>query len=289
MSIKVKKCIICDNKKFRSLYGELIQCESCGLVVASEIPTEKEIQKLYQQEYFFGMEYSDYKADRPALEANFKKRIKRLEKSIHKDATVVELGSAYGYFLNLIKENVKSHIGFEISKDGVNYSVNELSVKAVNDDFMKHKIDTKSVDLVVMWDVVEHLTEPDIYIEKASKILKKGGKLVLTTGDIERLIPKIRKNKWRMIHPPTHIYYFSATTLSRLLDKYGFKIDYVKYPAVSRNTGSVIKQISVNQKAAGKSGKLLDQAHNVAVKTGLHNLNIPLNTFDVMEILATKK
>lgn len=289
MSIKVKKCIVCDSKKFRPLYGELIQCESCGLVVASVIPTEKEIQKLYQQEYFFGMEYSDYKADRPALEANFKKRIKRLEQSLHNDATVVELGSAYGYFLNLIKDNVKNHIGFEISKAGVNYSVDELNVKAVNDDFMKHNIKESSVDLVVMWDVIEHLTAPDVYIEKASKILKKNGKLVLTTGDIERLVPKIRKNKWRMIHPPTHIYYFSAETLSRLLEKYGLKIDYVKYPAISRNTGSVIKQLSVNQKAAGRSGKFLDRAHAIAEKTGMHNINVPINTFDVMEILATKK
>lgn len=289
MGKKVKKCIVCSGVKFRTLYGELIQCENCGLVVANEIPSKQEIQKLYQQEYFFGMEYSDYKADRPALEANFNKRIKRLRKSIHKNSVVIELGSAYGYFLNLIKENVKSHIGFEISKDGVSYSVDELNVRAVNDDFMHHKIKENSVDLVVMWDVVEHLTEPDIYIEKASKILKRGGKLALTTGDIERLIPKIRKEKWRMIHPPTHIYYFSASTLSKLLENYGFSIDYIKYPPVSRNTGSVIKQLSVNQKAIGKSGKLLDGAHKVAKKTGLHNLNIPLNTFDVMEILATKQ
>lgn len=282
------ECVICRGNNFTNLYSNLFRCKNCHLVSAKEIPNKEEIDKLYQQEYFFGMEYSDYKADRRALESNFRKRIRRIKRYINKKSSVVEIGSAYGYFLNLIKDNVGTHIGFEVSEEGVEYSKENLRVNAVNQDFTKYKFNN-SIDLIIMWDVIEHLSEPGLYLQKASNVLKKGGRIALTTGDVDTFIPKIRKSKWRMIHPPTHLYYFSSETITKILNKYGFEVDYIKYPAISRNLGSVIKQIYSNQKAVGKSGYILDKIYRVADLLKLTKLNIPINTFDVMEVLAHKK
>lgn len=234
------------------------------------------------------MEYSDYKADRPALEANFKNRIKRLKSSLTKKSAVVEVGSAYGYFLNLISKKVASHIGFEVGTDGVEYSKKDLGVNATTQNFMEHKFKKESIDLVVLWDVVEHLTEPDVYIKKVNEILKTGGKVALTTGDIDKFIPRIRKAKWRMIHPPTHVYYFSSKTISLLLKNNGFIIDSILYKSTYRNLGSVANQIICNRKALHKSVAILEWGQNVAKLTKLDKLNIPLNTFDIMEVIATK-
>lgn len=288
MGAKVKKCIICGGKKFKDYSKDVVSCSSCGLVVAREIPSSKEIDDLYQKEYFFGMEYSDYKVDRPALEHNFRKRIKRLGYTLPSNGMIVELGSAYGYFLNLIKDRVKTHLGFEISTDGVEYSVNKLKVKAINDDFMKHKFKKNSVDSVFMWDVIEHLAEPDVYLQRISEILKPGGHLVFTTGNIGRLVPRLRKDKWRMIHPPTHIYYFSDKTVTKLLEKYGFKVKKIYHKGLSRNVGSMGNQIIYNRKALGKHVKSLEALYSVAEKAKITRLNLALNTGDIMELVAVK-
>lgn len=288
MGKKVEKCVACDGKEFTSYCPKLVQCTNCGLVSAEEIPTWKEVQDLYQKDYFFGMEYSDYEADRAALEHNFAKRIKRLTNMVKPDANVVEIGCAYGYFLNLIKDKVANHVGFDVTDDGINYATKKLGLNAYNKDFLEHKFKDNSVDSVFMWDVIEHLAEPEPYIAKIAKILKPGGSIAFTTGDISALVPRFRKGKWRMIHPPTHVYYWSPKTVGLLLKKYGIEIKSVRYEGVSRNVGSMANQIICNQKAAGKNTTVLDKALQVAQKTRLTNLNIPINTRDIMEVVAEK-
>lgn len=283
-------CIACDNKKFKDYGDELFECMNCGLVFAKHIPSFKELQKLYEEEYFFGMEYSDYKADRPALEKNFRQRVKHLKKYIHKNSKVLEIGCAYGYFLNLIKEDVAWHKGFDVSKEGIQYAVEELKVNATSKDFLSDKsIKPKSLDLVCMWDVMEHFGEPQEHVKKAAQLLKKGGALCFTTGDVGAFVPRRRRTKWRMVHPPTHIYYFNVKSLDLLLRKYGLKIDSVRYKATYRNLGSVFKQLIINRKTKNKSAKLLETGYLIAQKTRLDKVNFPLNLYDVMEITAIKK
>ncbi|HMS31031.1 MAG TPA: class I SAM-dependent methyltransferase [Candidatus Saccharibacteria bacterium] len=283
-------CIACDSKKFTNYGEQLVKCTGCGLVVAKEIPTFAELQKLYEEEYFFGMEYSDYKADRPALEKNFRTRINHLKKYLQPKSKVLEIGCAYGYFLNMIKEDVSWHKGYDVSKEGIDYAVKELSVNATAGDFLDDKsIKNNSLDLVCMWDVMEHFGEPQKHVEKAAKLLKKGGAMCFTTGDVGAFVARTRGDKWRMVHPPTHIYYFNVEGATKLLKKHGLKVVSVKYRATHRNAGSVLQQLVVNKKAKNKSAKTLELGHKLATKTGLDKLNFPLNLYDVMEVTAVKE
>lgn len=287
--VSKRECIACDSNDFSEHSELLIRCNNCGLVVAKEIPTFKELKKLYEEEYFFGMEYSDYKADRKALEANFKDRIKFLKTYIGPESKVVEVGCAYGYFLNLLKDDVKWHKGFDVSKEGVEYAKKELGVNADASDFLDADIKNNSIDLVCMWDVMEHFGEPQKHIAKAAKILKKGGAISLTTGNIDARVAKLRGAKWRMIHPPTHIYYFNVPSIKKLLKKNGLEVVSVRHKGTSRNTGSVFNQLICNRKVKGKNPIILSSAYKIAKITRLDKVNIPLNLYDVMEVTAVKK
>ena len=288
MGAKVKTCIVCSGKSFKDYSDLVIQCQSCKLVVAREIPDSKEVAEIYQKEYFFGMEYFDYEADRPALERNFKQRIKGMRNMFGAEKNIVEIGCAYGYFLNLVKDKVASHVGFDVTNDGVNFAKNELGLNATTEDFMKYKLKPESVDSVFMWDVAEHLAYPDEYFAKVSKILKTGGKVALTTGNIDALLPKLRKGGWRMIHPPTHVYYFSPKTISRLMARHGLVVESVKHRSVSRNVGSVLNQLIGNRKAINKNTALFETGYKLATQTKLHKVNLPINTYDIMEVVAYK-
>lgn len=288
MGTKNTKCIVCGGRKFNTYSEELVQCSDCSFVIAKEVPTLKEINDIYQKEYFFGMEYFDYKADRIALERNFKARIKSLKYMINPNDKIIEIGCAYGYFLNLIKDKVAYHIGFDVTKDGVDYAKKQFGLNATTKDFIEYDIKDNSIDSIFMWDVVEHLVQPDKYIEKISKVLKKDGRVVLTTGDIGALVARIRKGNWRMIHPPTHIYYFSPKTIQLLLKKYGLEIERVRHTSISRNVGSVFNQIIINRKATNKNVKIHTIGHFIAKKIKFDKVNIPVNTFDIMEVVARK-
>jgi 2-polyprenyl-3-methyl-5-hydroxy-6-metoxy-1,4-benzoquinol methylase len=283
-------CTACLSKSLAGYGDELLKCENCGLVVAKDIPSFEELEKLYAEEYFFGMEYSDYQADRKALESNFRQRVRHLKPYLHKNARVVEVGCAYGFFLNMIKDKVAWHKGFDVTKEGIDYATNELGVSAHAGDFLKDTdIKPGSVDLVCMWDVVEHLGEPHKHIEKAASLLKTGGALSLTTGDISSFVARKRGLNWRMVHPPTHIYYFNVESLKHLFEKYGMEVISVRYKPTYRNAGSVFNQLICNRKAKNQSAKLLELSYGLAKRTYLDKVNFPLNLYDVMEVTAVKK
>jgi SAM-dependent methyltransferase len=286
---KKRICIACDSTKFRPYGTQLVECASCGLVVAKQIPTFAELQKLYEEEYFFGMEYSDYTADRPALEKNFRQRTKFLKKYLHENAKVLEVGCAYGYFLNMIKGKVAWHKGYDVNKEGIEYAKEELKVNAESSDFLDDKeIKNGSLDLVCMWDVMEHFGEPNKHVAKAAKLLKKGGALCFTTGNVGAFVARKRGEKWRMVHPPTHIYYFNVESSKRLLAKYGLEVVSVRHKATYRNAGSVFNQLIVNKKAKNKSVKALRAGYKIAQLARLDRVNFPLNLYDVMEVTAVK-
>ena len=48
----------------------------------------------------------------------------------------------------------------------------------------------------------------------------------MTTGDIGSLNARLGGRRWRLIHPPTHLHYFTRRSLLRLLDRHGFEPVY---------------------------------------------------------------
>ncbi|MGA3150556.1 MAG: class I SAM-dependent methyltransferase [Candidatus Saccharimonadales bacterium] len=285
---KLQKCPACGYKQLEDNYRTLLQCRRCGHAVAKTFPSAKQLEKIYARDYFFGKEYFDYIADRPALEKNFKKRLKQLSDTYDRNASVIEIGCAYGYFLNLIKDKVASHKGFDVNQEGVDFARRILKVNATTQNFLDAKLSESSIDTVYMWDVIEHLPHPELFIAKISTLLKPGGHVVLTTGDISSLLPRLRKDNWRLIHPPTHLHYFTPQSLERLFKRHGIKVISVRHKGVHRNLGSVLHQLTYNRKAKNKSAIVFEGLTNAAKVTGLHKLNVPLNTGDIMEVVAVK-
>ena len=232
------QCLLCEGTTFTDYGAGLVKCSSCHLVVAAGIPKDANLAKLYQEDYFFGQEYFDYEADRPALEVNFRRHIARLSGLFTPTSRVVEVGCAYGYFLNLIKDRVAWHKGYDVSEDGITFAREGLGVNARNADFLTEPMAAGSVDTVVMWDVIEHVPRPREFLSRAAEVLKPGGSLVLTTGDISARIARWRGSKWRPIHPPTHIHYFDPRTLTDMIARYGLRETSVTHQGASRNAGS---------------------------------------------------
>jgi SAM-dependent methyltransferase len=81
-----------------------------------------------------------------------------------------------------------------------------------------------SFDAVCMWDTIEHLPNPRDFLCAARRVLKRQGHLYLTTGDAGSLNARVRGRRWRQIHPPSHLQYFSRRTITELLRQCGFQV-----------------------------------------------------------------
>jgi SAM-dependent methyltransferase len=98
-----------------------------------------------------------------------------------------------------------------------------LGLDVARTDFLDLPDEPESLDAICLWDTIEHLPRPVRVIEKASRWLKPGGVLALSTGDVGSLVARVRGVRWRQIHPPTHLYYFSRDTLTQAVERAGLE------------------------------------------------------------------
>ncbi len=229
-----KTCLVCKANKFKLIYNEtLLKCDSCDFVTANMEVDTNLLKQIYTENYFKGEEYIDYLRDKEILQTNFKKRLRKIYKHVDKVniTTTLEIGCAYGFFAEIINKDLPNinYIGYDVVLEAIEYGKKELKQMLVCGDYLEANVEKKLSD-IFMWDVIEHLSNPEKFIEKAAKELQTGGRIYITTGDIECFVPRMQKEKWRMIHPPSHLQYFSKRTLSKLLENYGFKIIDVSYP-----------------------------------------------------------
>lgn len=274
-----KLCLVCGKSKIGPHLQGLLKCESCGFVTANLTMDELNFNKIYGREYFFGNEYVDYVQDKKVLQRNFKKRIKSILK-YKRNGFLVDVGCAYGFFLEVAKEYFEVK-GYEICQDAVDFA-RSSSLDVVCDDFSKAYIPKNSMDVITMWDVIEHLPDPQSYVVKSNAILKQNGLLCITTGDIGSFNARLRKQKWRMLHPPTHLYYFSKETLRLFLEKNGFQILQEEYISLSRS----IRQIAYSVLMSGK--KKHGNLYKLLEKLYFTQFKLSLNLRDIIYVIAAK-
>ena len=230
-----QRCIACDADAWSPLYRGLVRCRECGFVRAATLPTPEEIAGLYGSGYFEGEEYVDYLGDERAHVQNFRRRFERITALAGPIGSLYEIGCAYGFWLRTAAEHGVRAAGIDVSPQAVRYAAETLRVNATLGAFEDAPIEPGAYRVVCMWDTLEHLAHPESCVGKIARILPRGGWLFLTTGDIGSPLARRQAERWRMIHPPTHLQYFSRDSLTRFLARAGLRVAHVESTSVCRS------------------------------------------------------
>ena len=277
------ECPVCGHCEFTAIYQGLLKCGECNFITAEIASDGDDLKALYGESYFVGDEYADYVGDKTAIQRNLRRWLKIVRRYVS-GGSLVEVGSAYGFFLELARVHYEA-TGYDLSEDAVRYATEVLGVTARSADFLTDKpVKDGSVDAVAMWDVAEHLDAPGKFVERASELLRPGGHLFITTGDIEAWLPRRQGPRWRLIHPPTHLQYFSKETMTRMLEGKGFEVVAVSHPGYWRSVKQILHGLFVFGRQDGPSA-----AYRVLSKVLPGRLNVYINTFDIMFVVARKR
>jgi len=286
--MNIAACLICGAalKPAPSL-PTLACCASCGFVTADVRISDEELESLYRRNYFHGNEYADYVREAPSLQHNFALRLEELSRRVMdpRQASLFEIGCAYGFFLNVARHRFGRVQGIDIVEDGVRHAREALGVDVVRGNFLDPGIG-EGFDVYCLWDTIEHLREPHRFIEKIAKTIKPNGLLAVTTGDIGSLNARIRGRRWRMIHPPSHLHYFSRRTLTELLKRFGFEVIYVQYPGVSRTLRMILSGLLVLGRAPTSWTVRLFRSMNWLP---FLDVSVSINLYDIMYVIARKE
>ncbi len=230
-----EKCIICGQFKvshFKNFDGwELVKCDNDGLIFVYPQPNETDLSDFYNSGHYFcsingRFGYKDYLKGKKMLMINNRIILKKIKKSLNKlnlynglinPLKLLDIGTAYGFFLEAARDEDFDVYGNDISKEAVSHAkTNGLNVSLGTTKQQNYPPDF--FDVVSILGVIEHFNNPKEEIDEAARILKLGGLLIILT---------ISTSNFRgrgAIKPPEHLHYFSNENLAHFLSLHGFKV-----------------------------------------------------------------
>ena len=279
-------CIACGGQDWEPLWDVLCCCRACGFVRAAELISPADAAAFYTPEYFAGQEYGDYLSDRDVHLRNFAARWRDMRRVAGEIPSVFEVGCAYGLFLEYASSQGAQAAGIDVCAPAVAHATGRLGQSATCGDFLSRPIAAGEYHAFCLWDTIEHLPHPEAVIARVVQLLPAGGWLFLTTGDIGSAVARLRGRRWRMIHPPTHLQYFSRETMRQFLARHGLKVVETKSVAVYRTLHSVLGSLSVLGKGLSRS---LAARLSRSIPVGTQQrLGAWINLGDIMGVAARK-
>lgn len=230
MNHSKESCRICGPTKFRPFTTRngfhLQRCERCQLVQITDDLSKLNLADYYDED-FFDDTYSwlQRESGRNRECRKFNYRMDQIEKLKPERGTILDVGCSFGYFLDVARSREWDTIGVEIGEHAAKFAQRELSLEVHITDVSHAPLRPDSVDVITYWNVLEHLDEPVKELRRANELLKDGGLLVFTTGDIDCYLRKLQGLRWRYLIPPVHIAYYNQQSVGALLHETGFLVE----------------------------------------------------------------
>jgi SAM-dependent methyltransferase len=284
--VSAKACIVCDADEWDLLHEVLVRCARCGFTRAASLPSPSDATGLYGAEYFEGGEYADYLGDEPAHMANFRRRFERITAISGGIESLFEIGCAYGFWLRTAVSRGVRSAGIDISPQAVHHAAETLHVDARLGRFEDSAIRPGEFQAMCMWDTIEHLPHPEVHVARIVDLLPAGGWFFLTTGDIGSPLAQREGPRWRMIHPPTHLQYFSRGTLTRFLARHGLQAAHIESAAMCRSVHGTIE--GLKRFGAGPSRAVAVVASRIVPSWLGRRIRYTLDLGDIMLVCGRK-
>jgi len=226
-------CILCGSDQLHTFKAEAFdskkpslinirECKDCFFAWQTHISRSKEESIKYFEDAYSdkGEQKSKY------FDTNVKQKIGQLEfnfidKLPIEEKTLLDIGAGDGMFAKIAANrnwNVTS-VDPAIDEHKFHNSTTIKTIKGTVDDIPN----TELFDVVTMWDVIEHVVDPIELIDKVKLHIKKGGWLIIETGNYKS-VDRLNGGFSHWMYQHDHRWYFSPDSIEKLLINSNFSI-----------------------------------------------------------------
>lgn len=187
----------------------VVRC-ACGMGYLSTVP--KNLGDSYPSDY-------DPHASRPALNAP-SRRFSLLRKL--RPGRIVDVGCGSGRDLLTLRDQGWSVVGVETDpRAAAAASAAGIDVRAGT--LETADLEPESADVITMFHVLEHVTDPVEVFRRARKALRPGGLLLAHVPNFDGWAARLFRGAWYALDVPRHVNFFGAKTISEALSRSGLE------------------------------------------------------------------
>lgn len=238
------KCRLCKSESMglflKKAGSRYFKCSNCGVVCLENMPDPSEISAVYNDEYFIKKGKlgigADFIGEEKLYLSRFRDRIKRIKKRIS-PGRILDIGASIGQFLHVAQQADWDIYGLEISEAAANMAKKRYGIHIQVGTLEEADFRRNFFDVVTLWHVFEHFLDPVQSLMKIHSLLRKDGLLVIELPNIGSKTAVKSGIKWPYLLPAEHLFYYSPSTISRLLENSNFQIETIEYTSGGTGIG----------------------------------------------------
>jgi dolichol-phosphate mannosyltransferase len=263
----------------RRIYPPVFTCLRCGMqqVPGSLIPPN--LEGLYTS-----VSDPDYLQNADVRERTFSRLFDQLESSLPRQrGRLLEVGAYCGLFLREAKRRGWQADGVEPSEWAANYA-REIIGANVYTGLLTENHDKlqPTYDVVVAWDVLEHVRNPLQFVRDCASYLDSGGLFCFSTLDVDTWFPRVAGQRWPWLMD-MHLHYFDRHVIKDLLSRAGLDLirleSYTHYARVAYALRGVARLLP----------KWMEEPLNALTHIFPAKLMLPIAFGDIKLYVAEKK
>ena len=262
---------------YLAVHDDIYVCRDCGLARSRPPIDVEQIEDLYRD-----VEDPEYFASEIERRSSFRAALTRIESLglVRPPGKLLEIGSSVGLFLDEARRAGWDAFGIEPSRWAAE-SARAHGLSVFNGTLEEFVPDGGLFDVVVSWDVWEHLEDPVAALRRAYELLRPGGLFVFTTVNLGGLGRRLFRGRWPWFMR-MHLHYFTRESLTRLVRGSGFVVLSTSTEAKTLKLGYVL------DRARSFLGPAASVARALATRFGVVDRPVRIDLGDILLVEARK-
>ncbi len=208
----------------------LVRCRNCDLVYVNPVFDEAHYKEIYQAQNYqeivrdLGEASHDYRVERFG-----KERVAIMQRHLPEHGAgpphYLDVGCSTGFVVEAARDRGWEAMGIDLNPSAIAFGrARGLNLEQCGLDDLD--LEPASLDAVSLFDVLEHIVNPQEILERAIRLLRPGGIVFIYVPNYDSASRLLLGKNAVFIWPTHHLTYYTVETLSDLLHRAGLTIEF---------------------------------------------------------------
>lgn len=205
---------------------DFVKCRHCGLLHVNPQLKPETQDAIYKQsktaDWWIRVQKKTREQEWNA-EKKFLPALRELNRMYPGKGKLLDVGCSIGQFLTLARDSGWDVQGVELNTDAAAIARRDYGLRVHEKKLEEAGFTAGEFDVVTLWGVLEHLTDPNHMLQNIGGLLKKNGLALFFVPNGHSLIIRMTRGHNSTVSGRAHLWYFTPATMDRILFKNGFE------------------------------------------------------------------
>jgi SAM-dependent methyltransferase len=211
----------------------VLACDSCGFVFRPDLASS--VREVYEDgayEQARGGLYASA-AETAGRDRDAALRLAMVARHGGLGGDLLDVGAAGGHFVAAARDAGFRARGVEPTPSFAHFARDVAQVDVVQGTLEQLDLPERSLDVVTMWHVLEHIADPVAELRRIRDALRPGGLLCVEVPNFGGVAARLEGPAWASLEPDVHVNQFAPSSLREALVRAGLEVALVESISIS--------------------------------------------------------